>query len=191
MLNSPGLPVRHPCPMANRLLAFMFFLLLAGVSMRAHAQGGPPLITNDPDTPGAGHWEINLAAAGTHASGSWEVSLPDLDVNYGLGGRGTSRARRTLSLARRRDFRLLLGPAAALGKGVVAPRHRQGSRARARRARVARAGSASLRQEHRRRRTHSNFCIRRTRPMAAGCVLVTRAFGAWSSGARRGSGSTC
>ena len=73
--------------MANRLLAFMFFLLLAGVSMRAHAQGGPPLITNDPDTPGAGHWEINLAAAGTHASGSWEVSLPDLDVNYGLGER--------------------------------------------------------------------------------------------------------
>jgi hypothetical protein len=27
--------------------------------MTAHAQDGPPMITDDPGTPGDGHWEIN------------------------------------------------------------------------------------------------------------------------------------
>jgi hypothetical protein len=31
----------------------------------AHAQAGPPLITNDPGTPGNGRREINLAATGS------------------------------------------------------------------------------------------------------------------------------
>jgi hypothetical protein len=70
--------------MIDRLLLFTFLILLSCV---AHAQAGPPLITNDPDTPGAGHWEINLAATGTHSDGSWELSLPDLDINYGVGER--------------------------------------------------------------------------------------------------------
>jgi hypothetical protein len=55
--------------------------------LAAFAQGGPPLITNDPDTPGDGNWEINIAAVGTHAGGAWELSLPDLDINYGVGDR--------------------------------------------------------------------------------------------------------
>src|SRR3982751_3610324 len=70
--------------MIDRLLLFTFLILLSCV---AHAQAGPPLITNDPDTPGAGHWEINLAATGTHSDGSWELSLPALDINYGVGER--------------------------------------------------------------------------------------------------------
>src|SRR6476469_5129623 len=58
---------------------------MAALPLRAVA--GPPLITNDPDTPGAGNWEINLAATGTHADSGWEISAPDLDLNYGVGER--------------------------------------------------------------------------------------------------------
>jgi hypothetical protein len=53
-------------------------------SISAWAQGGPPLVTNDPDTPGAGHWEINLAGVGLHHHDEWELSAPDVDINYGL-----------------------------------------------------------------------------------------------------------
>jgi hypothetical protein len=69
------------------VLAWLAALALAWLPMLAHAQGGPPLITNDPDTPGDGHWEINIAATGTHGSDGWQLSLPDLDINYGLGER--------------------------------------------------------------------------------------------------------
>jgi hypothetical protein len=59
--------------------------LLAG-SRSALAQGGPPMVTDDPDTPGDGHWEINLAGLGSRTrDGRWEVSLPDADINYGWG----------------------------------------------------------------------------------------------------------
>lgn len=49
------------------------------------AQAGPPMITNDPDTPGPGAWEINLAATGAHAAGSLDLDAPDLDLNRGVG----------------------------------------------------------------------------------------------------------
>jgi len=51
------------------------------------AQAGPPLITNDPDTPGAGAWEINVAATGAHTGGVWDIDAPDLDINRGVGDR--------------------------------------------------------------------------------------------------------
>lgn len=49
------------------------------------AQGGPPLLTDDPGTPGDGRFEVNLAIT-TEGDGdgrSWEAPL--LDFNYGLG----------------------------------------------------------------------------------------------------------
>jgi hypothetical protein len=51
------------------------------------AQGGPPMITDDPGTPGDGHWEINLAASARHSATTSEGEVPLLDVNYGLGER--------------------------------------------------------------------------------------------------------
>jgi hypothetical protein len=50
-------------------------------------QGGPPLVTGDPNTPGNGHWEINAATTlmARHDERLWQ--LPDLDINYGLGER--------------------------------------------------------------------------------------------------------
>jgi hypothetical protein len=49
------------------------------------AQGGPPLVTDDPETPGNGHWEINLATIGSRTPGRWEIEAPNADINYGLG----------------------------------------------------------------------------------------------------------
>jgi hypothetical protein len=58
---------------------------LVVASKAAFTQGGPPLVTDDPETPGDGHWEINLAAIAAHTSGRWEVAAPDADINYGWG----------------------------------------------------------------------------------------------------------
>jgi hypothetical protein len=51
------------------------------------AMGSPPLITDDPGTPGDGHWEINLGATTEHRPGSKLTELPLLDLNYGVGDR--------------------------------------------------------------------------------------------------------
>ncbi len=62
--------------------------LAAGISLSfasAWAVGGAPLETDDPDTPGDGHWEINLATIGQHTSHGETVSFLDADINYGLG----------------------------------------------------------------------------------------------------------
>jgi hypothetical protein len=58
---------------------------LAGMPDVLLAQGGPPLVTDDPDTPGDGHWEINLATIATHSTGRWSLAAPDADLNYGFG----------------------------------------------------------------------------------------------------------
>jgi hypothetical protein len=53
----------------------------------ALAQGGPPLITDDPDTPGPGYWEINLAGIVEKARPDRRLEAPLADINYGLGPR--------------------------------------------------------------------------------------------------------
>lgn len=57
------------------------------VTTWAPAQGGPPMLTDDPGTPGNGNWEINLAATHRHGDFGSAHELPLLDVNYGLGDR--------------------------------------------------------------------------------------------------------
>src|SRR6266478_6230267 len=75
--------------MARRLLSSALFVMLAiGVlPSRASAQGGPPLITDDPDTPGPGYWEINIAALLDRENGGRRMEMPRLDINYGVGRR--------------------------------------------------------------------------------------------------------
>jgi hypothetical protein len=51
------------------------------------AVAGPPLITNDTDTPGDRHWEINIAAVGADIGDEQELAAPDFDINYGVGER--------------------------------------------------------------------------------------------------------
>jgi hypothetical protein len=67
------------------LIIVTAWLALAAVS--ASAQGGPPMLTDDPGTPGDGHWEINLALRSDHAGDTTAYQLPLIDVNYGLGDR--------------------------------------------------------------------------------------------------------
>jgi hypothetical protein len=58
--------------------------LLAGV---ARAQAGPPFLTDDPETPGNKNWEINFGWLGDRNSTEGTYSIPDFDINYGLGNR--------------------------------------------------------------------------------------------------------
>jgi hypothetical protein len=45
------------------------------------------MITDDPGTPGNGHWEINLAWTDQQSPGTTLTGLPLLDANYGIGDR--------------------------------------------------------------------------------------------------------
>jgi hypothetical protein len=71
--------------MKKSISASAVFLFLA--AQAALAQGGPPMVTDDPETPGNGKWEINLGALGTHTRTRKEINFPDADINYGLGDR--------------------------------------------------------------------------------------------------------
>jgi hypothetical protein len=58
---------------------------LACLLWAASAHGGPPLLTDDPDTPGPNHWEINVATTTENFAHEWEFGTPLLDINYGVG----------------------------------------------------------------------------------------------------------
>lgn len=70
-------------PWSHRIVALLLWL----APCLAFAQAGPPMIANDPDTPGPNHWEINVAASGELGNGEPAVDAPYFDVNYGLGER--------------------------------------------------------------------------------------------------------
>lgn len=67
-------------------LAFVVSAVLV-LAYTALAQGGPPLRTDDPGTPGNGNWEVNLAVAADRRSDERVLEGPLLDINYGLGDR--------------------------------------------------------------------------------------------------------
>ena len=63
----------------------VLLLLLSAVAARA--QGGPPFRTDDPETPGNKHWEINFGWIGERNPAAGAYQVPDFDFNYGLGDR--------------------------------------------------------------------------------------------------------
>ena len=65
----------------------MVALVTALASQTAFAQGGPPLLTDDPGTPGDGKWEINIGFMFEKLLREKLYEAPILDVNYGLGER--------------------------------------------------------------------------------------------------------
>ncbi|HEY0264775.1 MAG TPA: hypothetical protein VGC07_09650 [Granulicella sp.] len=65
----------------------MLVAVLFVVSVAARAQGGPPFRTDDPETPGNRHWEINFGWIGDRNPAAGEYQVPDFDINYGLGDR--------------------------------------------------------------------------------------------------------
>ncbi len=69
----------------KRVILIVFLTLSLVGASGARAQGGPPLVTDDPETPGNHHWEINIATVNQNASQASLYQLPYFDVNYGLG----------------------------------------------------------------------------------------------------------
>ena len=65
-----------------------FVVILVALWPRvASAQGGPPLMTDDPDTPGPGHWEINVGMRLESSRHERRLETPRIDLNYGVGRR--------------------------------------------------------------------------------------------------------
>jgi hypothetical protein len=67
-----------------KLIAVALWLIAAPIG---RGQGGPPMITDDPGTPGDGKFEINLAIAFEHRPGETSFDAPAIDINYGVGDR--------------------------------------------------------------------------------------------------------
>src|SRR4051812_14826016 len=66
---------------------FSLALLALGASffsLSASAQGGPPMLTDDPGTVDYKHWEINTALTIEKSQSSTEFEAPLVDINYGL-----------------------------------------------------------------------------------------------------------
>jgi hypothetical protein len=64
---------------------FALTALLTFAAPTLFGQGGPPMITDDPGTPGNGKWENNFAVIWEHRSGETLYDLPQFDLNYGVG----------------------------------------------------------------------------------------------------------
>jgi hypothetical protein len=71
----------------RKLVPLLILLTIALGAFPAHAQGGPPFITDDPGTPGNHHWEINFGWIADHNPANATYQTPDIDMNYGWGDR--------------------------------------------------------------------------------------------------------
>ena len=60
-------------------------MLVASVARIAFGQGGPPMITDDPGTPGNAKWENNFAIIFEHRPNETSTDMPEIDLNYGVG----------------------------------------------------------------------------------------------------------
>ena len=70
----------------KNFLRYLPLISLLGIA-RLSAQGGPPMITDDPGVPGDGHWEISTAVTTARREGERVTELPLVDINYGIGDR--------------------------------------------------------------------------------------------------------
>jgi hypothetical protein len=86
----------------------------------ARGQGGPPLITDDPGTPGEGVWEINLALTLDQSRAQRAVEAPLLDVNYGWGERVQLKYEVAFLVLDERDG----GPVGGLGDSLLGFKYR-------------------------------------------------------------------
>src|SRR3954451_20812659 len=60
-------------------------MLVASVARIAFGQGGPPMITDDPGTPGNRKWENNFAITFEHRPDETGYEIAAIDLNYGVG----------------------------------------------------------------------------------------------------------
>ena len=94
--------------MRSLLVAFALGLV---VITDAHGQGGPPMITDDPGTPGPGKFEINLAIAFERRPSEVAFDSPAIDINYGVGENIQLTLQTAPVILKRRDQ----GPVGGLG----------------------------------------------------------------------------
>ena len=66
------------------LILLLGFVTIAPICF---AQGGPPMITDDPGTPGNRKWEINVGFTQESRAKENNFQTPDFDFNYGAGDR--------------------------------------------------------------------------------------------------------
>lgn len=71
----------------SRVASGTFLALQLFAPLLLVAQGGPPLMTDDPGTPGRNNWEINLGCTANRQRGNNDYETPILDINYGWGNR--------------------------------------------------------------------------------------------------------
>jgi hypothetical protein len=64
---------------------FAIAVSLACAARVVFGQGGPPMITDDPGTPGNGKWENNFAIIFEHRPNETSIDVPQIDLNYGVG----------------------------------------------------------------------------------------------------------
>jgi hypothetical protein len=88
----------------------------------AAPQGGPPFLSDDPDTPGPGHWEINMGFLGSRNPYIGLYQIPDLDINYGLGVRIQLKYELPLAMAEDRGTPSHLN--AGLGNSLLGVKYR-------------------------------------------------------------------
>lgn len=73
--------------MGKSLRQGVMAVVLALFAASAQASGGPPMMTDDPNTPGDGRIELNVAGSFVRTNASAINQLPLVDVNYGIGER--------------------------------------------------------------------------------------------------------
>jgi hypothetical protein len=73
------------CPLPHRAAFLALGLFLFGI--RLCGQGGPPMLTDDPGTPGPNKWELNFGWTTQLSPGTDLTALPEIDLNYGIGER--------------------------------------------------------------------------------------------------------
>ena len=98
----------------------LLIAVLTTAARFAFAQGGPPMITDDPGTPGDGHWENNLAVVFEHRPNEWAFDAPALDLNYGWGDHIQLTLQTSAAWLKRSDR----GPVAGIGGAEAAVKWR-------------------------------------------------------------------
>jgi hypothetical protein len=68
----------------HRIVYSAYVAISCAILTRSALAGSPPLITDDPETPGYGGWEINFTSSIEHSHDGTTTQMPLFDINYGL-----------------------------------------------------------------------------------------------------------
>jgi hypothetical protein len=92
-----------------RLPGGLIIALCLFATRAINGQGGPPMITDDPGTPGNGHWENNFAITFEHRPNEWLIEAPTMDLNYGVGEQVQLNLQTAVAILKRADHGAVAG----------------------------------------------------------------------------------